>query len=153
VNALQDTPTVLAFICQRRNEECFIEEIYVNCLINYLLLHFDSLSGASKPSACSLVVGPIFSLAFAAAVPHNAAGSTRAQLDRFATIGGEHEAVLVAALEHTLRAVHFPCSLSGKFLGCCIDTRLKRLQQRKRVRWKLRVNISKLVKMAQAAPK
>ena len=143
----------LAFICQRRNEEYLIEEISVNCLFNYLLLRFDSFSGASKASACSLVVGPVSSLAFAAAVARNAAGSARAQLDRFAAIGGKHEAVLVAALEHALRAVHFPCCLGGKFLGCCIDMRLKRLQQRKRVRWKLRVNISKRVKMAQAAPK
>ena len=100
-----------------------------------------------------MVVGPVSSLAFAAAVARNAAGSARAQLDGLAAIGGEHEAVLVAALEYALRAVHFPCCLGGKFLGCCIDMRLKRLQQRKRVRWKLRVNISKRVEMAQAAPK
>ena len=67
-------------------------------------------------------------------------------------IGGEHEAVLVAALEHALPAVHFPCSFGGKFLGGCIDVMLKRLQQRKRMPWKLRVYVSKRVKMAQTAP-
>jgi hypothetical protein len=154
VASVVEAPTATAcLLCQRRNEEYLIEEMSINCLVSYLLLHFDSFSGASEASTCSLVVGPIFSLAFAAAVAHNAAGSARAQLDRFAAIGGEYEAVLVAALEHALPAVHFPCCFGGKFLVCCIDMRLKRLQQRERVRWKLRVYISKRVKMAQAFPK
>ena len=72
------TPTAPA--CLHLPEGYFIEEIFVsvNSLFNYLLLCFDSFSGASKcykASACSLVVGPVSSLAFAAAVARNVAGS------------------------------------------------------------------------------
>ena len=68
-------------------------------------------------------------------------------------IGGKHEAGFVAALEHALPAVHFPRFFSGKFLGSCVGMRQKRLQRRKRVPWKLRVDVSKRAEVAEAAPK
>ena len=68
-------------------------------------------------------------------------------------IWSKQEAATIAAFEYALPAIHLPGFFGQNFSGSAIDVllQLQRLQGRKRVPWKLLVNIGKRAKMPHTA--